>query len=425
MAPFLMLLAGLISSLVAALFSRYRISQNRIDNVLLEGLYVSVLVCGGLTWGIMQTLPITLPTDLVWGISPHFHPFLAYLTGLAGAVLFGFGSEILTSHNYPSARHVASQAEYGSAVTVLNGMALGKKSQGLFLLGLLAVMSASFYAAGLYGIAMAAMGMVSVACTILAVTFFSPLATSLVKLARLAEFDDSRIKRLLKLDKIGNTTAALDHGFAAGVSVLSAFGLFFVLLLMSRVNLASLFSLELPVLVGLLVGITLPELFSGYLISGLIATIRKMVSEIGRQFSDIPYLREGKAKPDMVKASDMAARFSMDSLIVSGIVMVLTPIAAGYILGTSFLIGIILGALLMGFGTGFSMANAGGVLHSAKHFILSGHYGGKKSPTYQNAVHADSVGDAFQDLLSPCMTVLMRGVVILALYLMIILNITH
>ncbi len=420
--PFKIMVIGFISCVLAYVFAVVRIKQKKLQNVLLESVYIAVLLCGIGTWWILKTFELGVPMTVLWGTHGVFYPFGSYVMGLIGAVFFGFGSEYLTSYWYPPAKRLASTFELGTAVSILKGIASGLKSQVWFLFGMIVVLLSSFYFSGFLGIIMASLGMLSATGIILTVTFFSPLAANLVKIATLCEADESELKPIKVLDKLGHTTAALGNGFAVSTALCSTFGLFFIISLTAKMGLSALFFFDLKVFIGLLVGVSLPVIFSGFLLSGLISTIRLSILEVKRQFNEIPFLKEGKAKPDMTKASDAKSRAAMDALIIPGVIMVLVPIIIGFVFGIKVLAGIALGTLLMGFAKAFGDANSGGILHSAKQYLEKGYYGGNTSPNYDYAVIADNIGDAWKDLLSPSMTIFMRCVMIIVIHLILLLS---
>lgn len=421
MLPVYIFCIGLLASIAAYFFYRLRLKSKAVTNVLLEGMYLAVVLSGIGTWFVTEGLDVHIDMGTLWGSSFAFSPFIPYVFGLIGAILIGFSSEYLTANWFKPAKKIASEAEYGSTMTLINGISIGQKSSGLFLLYVLVMMVPSFYFAGLYGVALASMGMLSVTGLILTLTMFSAIASNADKTAKLCEASETTIKNTTAMNRLGHTTAALGNGFAAGASVMSCFSLFFALVVSTKIPFSEVFLLNIDMFIGLLIGVTLPNIYSGFLLKGLSTTIRSNVIEVARQFKDIPYLFENKAKPDMTKASDSLARHSMDSLIIPGIFMVLTPICIGYIFGIKMLLGLTLGVIFVGFANSFGLANTGDSLHSARHYIEQGHFGGKESPTYTQIAIADGVGDAYKDLLWPSLSLLMKVVTIIAIHLIILL----
>ncbi len=420
--PFYIVSVALLASVVAYGFCRFRIASKKYENVLLEGIYLGVILSGLATFVIMRILKIDLNISSLWGGVGTFQPFPPYLIGLVGAVVIGFTAEFLTSNLFKSTRKIAQQAEYGPVITLFNGLSLGQKSGGLFLIYLIAVVVPSFYFAGFYGIAMASMGMLTMTGLILSTNIFDPLAVNAYKIAKLSESSQTTIRNAQKLAQIGNTTAALGNGFASGAAVLSTFSLFFSLLLIAGVDLSYLLLVDILLFVGLIIGLTLPFVFSGFLLNGLKTGILAVITEVSRQFRDIPYLYEGKARPDIIKASDLISIIAMNAMVVPAFLMALAPISIGYIFGVKMLLGVALGTLLTGLTQSFFWGNLGDALHNARTFIEGGHFGGKNSPTFEKIQTADNIGDAFKDLLSPSINILIKCVTIIAIVVILFLN---
>ncbi len=421
MLPMYIFCMGILASIIAYFYYRFRLKSQTATNVLLEGMYLAVFLSGFGTWAIMQGLDVHIEVGSLWGSSPEFSPFAPYFFGLVGAILIGFSSEYLTANWFKPAKKIASEAEFGPVVTLLNSILIGYKSNGLFLIYILVMIVPSFFFAGLYGVALASMGMLSVTGLIITLSMFSALASNTLKTTKLCQSSDTTLKNAVKMNSLGHTTAALGNGFAAGASIMSTFSLFFALIVSSKMSLSQAFLVDLDMFIGLLIGISIPYVYAGFLLNGLVLTIRTSLTEVVRQFKDIPYLFENKAKPDMTKASDLLAKHAMDSLIIPGIVMIMTPIIIGYVFGIKMLLGLTLGVILIGFSKGFSWANTGDSLHSARHFIEKGHFGGKDSPTYAHIAIADGVGDAAKDLLGPSLTLFIKAVTIIAILIVLLL----
>lgn len=411
---------GLLASIIAYFFYRLRLKSKAVTNVLLEGMYLAVILSGLGTWYITSGLDIHIDLVPLWGSTVAFTPFAPYLFGLIGAILIGFSSEYLTATWFKPAKQIASEAEFGPVITLINGLSIGQRSSGLFLIYVLVMIVPSFYFAGIYGVALASLGMLSVTGLLLTLTMFSAIASNTAKTASLCDASETTIKNAKAMNQLGHTTTALGNGFASGASIMSTLSLFFAFVVSTKIPFEEVFLLNADMLIGLLIGITIPDLYSGFLLKGLSVTIKNTLTEVVRQFKDIPYLLENKANPDMTKASDALARSSMDSLIIPGIIMVLTPICIGYVFGIKMLLGLTLGILLMAFGKSFGFANTGDSLHSARHYIEQGHFGGKNSPTYAHIAIADGIGDAYKDLLWPSLSLLIKVVTIIAIHLIIL-----
>jgi K(+)-stimulated pyrophosphate-energized sodium pump len=216
------------------------------------------------------------------------------------------------------------------------------------------------------------------------------------------------------MERLGNTTIALGNGFASGAAVLATFSLLVSLVLIAKMNLNFVLNVNKDLLIGVVFGVSMPYIFSGLLLRNLTKMVLDLMQEIMNQFKEVPFLLEDKAKPDIYKAADKNICNCMNALIIPGILMALVPIFIGYILGIKILLGFVLGNFLIGFTQSFSWTNMGDALHNAKYYIANGNFGGKKSPTYENILVADNYGDAFKDLLSPSINILLKSVTIIS-----------
>ncbi len=418
---FFILSIGLFISLLTYFFCYIRIKTRKTANFLLEGIYIAVISCGLLTWFVVSRLNSEWDLMPLWG-THRFMPFYPYLFGLLGAALICFSSEYMTSFRYPFAKKIASHAEYGTVLSLINGNGVGMKSNGLFLIFMICVLSFSFFFSGVYGIAMASLGMLSVTCFILIAKLFSPMAHTVSSIAKLSDSPGASIKNLYQMDKIGMTTIALGNGFASSASVMTTLSLLLSIIFLVKIDISQLLLVDLKLLFGIIIGITLPFVFSGFLLQGLDKCVLAGFREILRQFREIPYLIQNKAKPDMTKASDTLSCVSMDALIIPGIIMGVVPISIGYIIGIKCLFGVALGTFLTGFNQGFFWANLGDALHHAKRYIENGSYGGKESPTYQNILTADNIGSLYKDLLSPSINIVIKAVTIISTLVIVLLS---
>jgi K(+)-stimulated pyrophosphate-energized sodium pump len=418
--PLFIVSIGFIASICSFALSVFRIKTKRSENVLLEGIYLAVVLVCISTYFITSAHHYSADISSFWGLAETLNPFFPYLFGLLGAIFIAFTSEFITSNRFFMAKYIAKNAEYGAVVSSINGLAVGLRGNMFFLIYLLLIALPAFYFAGFYGIAMAAMGMLSVTPLIFSANIFSPLATNVRKICELSDIQDHTIRHTRRLDEIGSTTVALGNGFATGASVLATFSLFFSLLLLSPLDLSDLLLIDIQFLSGIMIGSTIPYVSSGYLLSGLSVGITQSINEVTRQFREIPYLRENKARPDIIKAADLISIISMNSMLVPALLTVLVPIIIGVYFGIKIMVGLTLGTLLTGFNKAFYWAHAGDAVHSAKHYIESGHYGGTNTPTYDSIVIADNIGDAYKDLLGPSMNILIKTITIITILVILI-----
>ncbi len=411
--PIFIFAIGMASACVAVGICRLRIMKGRVGNILLEGIYASVGLGLIGTWLYIQYDAISIDRAMTL--------FFAYVSGVLGAVVLGFGSDYLTSHAFSPSKKLASQSEYGVAFVFLDALSGGFKSVGLFFVGCLVVMGPSYLLAGLYGVAIATVGMVSATASVLVVMTFGPLATHAQRVSSLSDHSEVVHKNIRFFARVGNSTGALGHAFMAGSAALACVSLFLAIGTAVKGGSGGMW-LGRASGMGLCIGSLMPFIFLGFLIKGLLKTVKMGVTEVVRQFRDIPYLIEGKAKPDIRTFSDLLARYSMDSLIVPGIIMVLGPVLSGLLLGYSFLLGFLLGNLLAGLGIAFVMANVGESLNSARFYVEQGHFGGKESPTYHAIEEAAAIGDVLADVVSSGLTVYARCLLIVAVHMMVLLR---
>lgn len=419
--PLIVMAISLIGSLIAYAYTQVR-KRIKTSNILLEGLYIALFICGAGTFWATNDLDISLTSIPFLSDPANFSPFSSYIFGLIGAVFLSFTSEYLTSNRFKPTKQIAREAENGSVISVFNSLSLGLRSNFVYLIYLLIIMIPAFYFAGIYGIGMASLGMLSASSTIFIIHTFKPLSTATHKINQLILTDDNSIKNTKKMQRIGETTIALGNGFAAGAAVLSTVSIFASILLFNKKNLDIIFVVDLQSLLGILLGMMLPFVFSGVLLKRLSQLIVKTNNEVIRQFKEIPYLFEDKAKPDMTKISDETAKYSSDSLILPGIIMAIPPIIIGYTLGLNVLLGYVLGAFLTGINQNYYWANAGDTAGSARNYIQSGHYGGSDSPNFPHTLVADNIGDAYKDLLSPSLNIFIKSTTIIAALILFLLT---
>ena len=365
----------------------------------------------------VAALPLVL---LVFG-KEHLGFYFAIISGLVAGVLIGFFTEYFTSDNYKPTKGLAAKSVTGSATIMIGGIGLGMMSTALPMLIVAVAILIAFGASGgfsdgnmgLYGIALAAVGMLSTLGITLATDAYGPIADNAGGIAEMAGLDPEVRNRTDALDSLGNTTAATGKGFAIGSAALTALAL--IASYISKIKTLGVTDTDINdsimnpvVLIGLFIGACLPFVFAALTMNSVGRAAQSIVVEVRRQFKEIKGIMTGEGDPDYASCVDICTRASLKEMILPTILAIVTPIVTGIVLGFNGVIGMLAGATTTGFLMAIYMANAGGAWDNAKKYIESGNYGGKGSDAHKAAVIGDTVGDPFKDTSGPSINILIK-----------------
>ena len=400
--PFFIASIGIVSSIIGTFLVRTK-----------EGASMGSLLWS-LRTGIFSAGIIVLVITLLGALTSMFplEVFWIILTGLIAGVIIGTASEIATSYEYKYTKDLAEQAKTGAATIIIGGLGLGMISTIIPTLVIIISMAIAYMLGDFYGIALAAVGMLSTLGITLATDAYGPVADNAGGIADQAKLPPEVRERTDALDSLGNTTAATGKGLAIGSAVLTAGALLFSYA--SIAGIESINLLEVKVLIGLIIGTLMPFVFSALTMQAVGAAAMDMVNEVRRQFKEIKGLMEGKAVADYAKAVEISTNGSLKAMIVPGLIAIIVPIATGLILSKEALGAMLAGSIASGFLLAIMMANSGGAWDNAKKYIESGKLGGKGSDAHSAAVVGDTVGDPFKDTSGPALNILIKLMTIIS-----------
>ena len=345
-----------------------------------------------------------------------FYCAFSIIAGLIVGLVIGKVTEVYTSEDYGSVKRIADQSETGSATTIISGIAVGMRSTWIPIVLISVGIFVSYQATGnLYGIALAAVGMLSTTGITVAVDAYGPIADNSGGIAEMSGLDPHVREITDKLDAVGNTTAAMGKGFAIGSAALTALALFVSYAEQVNLSATGISILDHKVVIGLLIGGMLPFAFSALTMDSVSKAAYSMIEEVRRQFREIPGILLGESKPDYSSCVSISTKAALRQMIVPGLMAVVCPLLIGILLGTSALGGLLAGALVTGVLLAIFMSNAGGAWDNAKKYIEGGHHGGKGSAAHKAAVVGDTVGDPFKDTSGPSINILIKLMTVVAL----------
>ena len=408
--PLLIAAVGIISSLIGTFFVRTgsEASMSTLLWALRKGIYIASALVLVSSYGAIQYLNIEDGNMI----------FLSIVTGLIAGNVIGFATEYYTSYEYSPTKKIAESAQTGAGTTIITGFATGMMSTLIPVAAVIASILIAHWAAGLYGVAIAAVGMLSTLGITLATDAYGPVADNAGGIAEQSHLDPEVRERTDALDSLGNTTAATGKGFAIGSAALTSLALlsaYAFAITPPGQDMLSINILDPKVLVGLFIGALLPFIFSALTMQAVGTAAYAIVNEVRRQFREIPGIMEGTGRPDYARCVDISTQGSLKAMIVPGAMAVIAPVAVGFILGPGPLGGMLIGAIAAGFLLAVTMANSGGAWDNAKKYIEAGHFDGKGSETHKAAVTGDTVGDPFKDTSGPALNILIKLMSIVAL----------
>ncbi len=421
--PFVVAAIGIFASILGVMYVKIFAKSNP-QKALMNGTYLAAILS---IVGVFVYSGVAGESFSLAGVTyGKFGPAWACVIGILSGTIVGFVSEYFTSGSYSPVRRLAERCQTGPAIAVTDGTAIGMQSTFVPVIALGIAVVASYYFAGTYGVAIAALGMLATTGMVVAVDAYGPIADNSGGIAEMAGLDPSVRKITDNLDAVGNTTAAIGKGFAIGSAAFAAIGLLSAFMLtvnVVRVNNgldALVTTLDEPtVLAGLLIGAMMPFFFSSMLFRAVGKCADTMILEVRRQFREIPGLKEGKkgVHPDSTKCVDIATKGAINGMLFPGGLAIVTPVIVGFALSAEGLAGFLVGAIATGVMLGIQTANSGGAMDNAKKYIEEGNFGGKGSEAHKAAVVGDTVGDPLKDTVGPSINILIKLMCVIALVL--------
>ena len=398
--PLALAALGILASLIGIFFVRAR-DEKHLFNALNNGLYISTILTAIFSFLLVKYQNLDI------GI------FYAALAGLVVGVVIGLFTEYMTSNKNAPTKSIAAAAQTGAGTNIIQGLAVGMFSTLIPVLSVSIAVLIAYKFAGLYGIAIAGVGMLSTLGITLAIDTYGSVADNAAGISEMADVGKSVREKTELLDAVGNTTAAIGKGFAIGSAALTALALFASFTQITKINVMSISNPN--VIIGLFIGGMLPFLFSSFAMQAVGKAASGIVEEARRQWKQIKGLAKGKAKPDYERCIAISTRSALRQMIMPSLLAIFAPIIVGYLFGLEALGGLLVGSIVTGFSLAVFMANSGGAWDNAKKYIEAGNFGGKGSDAHKAAVVGDTVGDPFKDTAGPSLNILIKLMSIVAI----------